>query len=113
MKFDFQNLVSDNYRHNEQSTQAYRHGYAPCMLCGKAVDDNNVRAFDVMVTGGGYVATTEEEPNDPGWMGCQVIGADCAAKRPELKPYLLKRDAFEIMARAAQTKKAQRAKSAA
>lgn len=97
MKFDFGSLVSKDYSQNERRTGASRDGYDPCCLCGRAVARNNPRAFDVMVTDGGFVATTVEDPDNPGWMGCQAVGADCAAQHPELRAYLLRRDPMSIL----------------
>lgn len=84
-------IRSKSYSANENRTRANRDGYEPCALCGCAVSRANKQAFDVMVTDGGYVATTEEDPDNPGWLGLQAIGPDCARRYPELQPYLLKR----------------------
>ena len=97
MKFDFGHIRSRDYVQNEHRTGANRDGYEPCCVCGRAVARSNPRAFDVMVTDGGNVMTTEEDPDNPGWLGCWPVGADCAGKYPEIRPYLIRRDPLAML----------------
>jgi hypothetical protein len=73
---------------------AYRDGYAPCIVCGRGVKLANHKLFVWVHEGGGHVVTTEEGErlNASGEsgadLGSQPIGRDCLKKFPELKPYV-------------------------
>ena len=74
----FENIIDPDFQKNVERTGADKPGFDPCCLCGRAVAKNNARAFD-----------TKDG---------KVVGADCAAKHPELHPHLIKRDVFKLMA---------------
>lgn len=71
-------------------TGAYRDGYSPCLICGRAVKDCGAAVLRV-VDGGGTIADNGDPDIDPSAdLGCYPIGPCCLKRYPEFRPYVIK-----------------------
>lgn len=75
---DLDRLRTASFEKNERA--AYRKGFAePCILCGKAVADDN--RYRVTLINGGDLATSNDiDTTDPGYCGAFPVGSDCARR---------------------------------
>jgi hypothetical protein len=81
-------------RENEQGPHGPSGDESPCFICGRGIATPK---HWIHVHEGGSHAVTEDEAGklDPGAdLGCHPIGADCLARRPELRAYVLGNEAF-------------------
>lgn len=87
---------SPDHNKNTERYPCRRLFQAPCLICGKPVDQGKGH-WEVYVHGGGDVLVTEEEyeaiNTEPtasaAAMGCYPVGPECA-KLPVVRPYLMR-----------------------
>jgi hypothetical protein len=73
MPYQISPFSSPNYQKNASKV---RDGATPCAICGRGV--NEPWPFTAIVVDGGAHWGTDNDPtDDPGYMGCWPIGADC------------------------------------
>lgn len=90
---------SAGYSENQERTGANRGGFAPCVLCGRAINLKYPHHLIHEISGGGVALHPEDEDEyiaahgsagDPGDCGGQPIGPDCLKQHPELKQFTVR-----------------------
>lgn len=87
---------TDDYDTNVERTNAHGRGFAPCIVCGRAVNVNS-RHWEVRVHHGGSHIVSEAEAerlnaegHESSDLGCYPIGPDCLKKNPDIKPFAVR-----------------------
>lgn len=73
----------DDDRKAANEDRARKAGLEPCTICGRGVKPGNGWVIEV-VNGGADIAHPGlgVDQNDPGYMGCWVLGPECGKKIP-------------------------------
>jgi hypothetical protein len=87
---------NDDHHEQTQRTNAYRDGYEPCVVCGRAVNQTKPHWMVRVHYGGDRVVTDAmaDRLNEIGFanaeLGGHPIGPDCLKQHPEIKPYAVR-----------------------